>query len=75
MLKYVRQHGLLASLTTMLVLGVAETAGATATYSLAGATGGIQDQVTSVLTEVLPVAGGIIALFIGWKILRRMVKA
>lgn len=44
-------------------------------YDLAPATSDVGTQITGVLTDVLPVAGGIIALFIGWKIVRRMVKA
>jgi len=45
-----------------------------ASYDLSGATDGIQTQVTAILVDVLPVAGGIIALTIGWKLLRRMVR-
>jgi len=69
-----RKVGLVASLTATFA-SLASSAFAVAPYSLDGATSGVADQVTAVLTDVLPVAGGIIALFIGWKILKRMVKA
>lgn len=71
-----RNAGKVAGLGSFLTLALTQVAGATGTsYDLSGATSGITDQVTAVLTTVLPVAGGLIALFIGWKVLRRMVKA
>lgn len=44
-------------------------------YDLGDASAGVAGQITSVLTDVLPVAGGLIALAVGWKLLRRMVKS
>ncbi len=67
---------LTAALTGLFVGFLADLAAATShEYSLSGATDGVQSQVSAVLVDVLPVAGGIIALFIGWKILKRMVRA
>ncbi len=44
-------------------------------YSLAPATDGIVSQITSVLATVLPIAGGLLALTIGWKLLKKMTKS
>jgi hypothetical protein len=44
-------------------------------YDLSDAVSGVSDQITSTLGDVLPVAGGLIALTVGWRVLRRFVKA
>ena len=50
-------------------------ADAPTTYDLAPAASGITSQITAVLTVILPIAGGLMALMIGWRLLKRMVKA
>jgi len=69
-----RYLSLYCAVGAVMALGFASVASAEP-YDLSGATDGVVAQVTDVLTSVLPIAGGIIALFVGWKILRRMVKA
>lgn len=64
-----------AALSVLVFVVIAETASAQATYSLAPATDGIVSQVTGVLTTVLPIAGGLLALTIGWKLLKKMTKS
>lgn len=74
-----RRNSMIAAATiglgTVLVPGQALAAAGDATYSLSGATDGIVSQVQGVLTTVLPIAGGLIALAIGWKLLKRMTKS
>jgi hypothetical protein len=48
---------------------------AVAEYDLTPATTGIKEQIAAVLTVVLPIAGGVVALFVGWKMLKRFVAA
>jgi len=62
------------ALTAFLVLGLAASANAVA-YDLAPVTTGITDQITALLPIVLPVAGGLIALFVGWRLIKRMTSA
>lgn len=50
------------------VLGAAQ-------YEMDGLTTGIADQIQEALTVGLPVAGGILALFVGWRVIRRIIKA
>lgn len=45
------------------------------TYDLSPAASGITDQISAVLLVVLPIAGGLLALTIGWKLLKRFVRA
>jgi mannose/fructose/N-acetylgalactosamine-specific phosphotransferase system component IID len=54
---------------------VATSAHAAASYSLTPVTTNIEDTVQAALTTILPIAGGILALFVAWKVLKRMVKA
>jgi len=64
----------IAAMTAFLVLGLAQAANAVA-YDLSPVTDGITAQITALLPVVLPVAGGIIALFVGWRLLKRMTSA
>ncbi|MBJ7330727.1 MAG: hypothetical protein JHC95_12580 [Solirubrobacteraceae bacterium] len=50
------------------ILGVAE-------FELDAVTTGISDQVQEALTVALPVAGSLLALMVGWRLVRRLVKA
>jgi len=69
-------HARLASFSAVAFLVLCEMAVATNhTYSLAPATDGIVEQVKSVLLTILPIAGGLIALTIGWKLLKKMTKS
>lgn len=63
------------ALSVLAFLLIAESAAAQANYSLAPATEGIVSQITSVLATVLPIAGGLLALTIGWKLLKKMTKS
>jgi uncharacterized membrane protein YqgA involved in biofilm formation len=78
-LSHVKAHRTAASaalLTGVTALVVSDSAMAVTTpYDLAPAGSSITDQVTAVLVVALPIAGGILALFIGWKILKRFVAA
>jgi len=66
----------LCVLTLAFAVGVTSQALAQATsYDLSPATDGIVSQVTSILVTVLPIAGGLLALTIGWKLLRKMTKS
>ncbi len=48
---------------------------ANAVYSLGPVTDGITDQITATLPVILPVAGGLIALFVAWRLIKRMTSA
>jgi hypothetical protein len=65
----------LAAFSLVAFVVMAEAASAQTSYSLAPATDGIVSQVTSVLATVLPIAGGLLALTIGWKLLKKMTKS
>jgi cell division protein FtsX len=54
---------------------VSVTSAAAQAYDLAPVTTGITDQITAVLPIILPVAGGLIALFVGWRLIKRMTSA
>lgn len=61
---------------TVAVFGVLVFAGnamAAATYPLSGVTTGFTDQLTNAVTAALPIAGPIIALFVGWRVFKRLV--
>lgn len=47
---------------------------ATAAYPLTGVEDGIVDQIQEAVTTALPIAGPIIALFIGWRVFKRLVR-
>jgi Inovirus Coat protein B len=48
---------------------------AAAQYDLSAVTSGITDQVQAAVTTVGPIAGGLLALFVGFKVIRRLAKA
>jgi len=58
------------------VTGVLVTAGqALATpYDMADVTSGFGAQITEAVTTALPVAGTILAFFVGWKIVKRVTR-
>lgn len=66
--------GALCALFSLALVGTASAQG-TETYQLDAATEGITAQVQEALTVALPVAGVLIAVAIGWRLFRRMVKA
>lgn len=45
---------------------------ATAAYPLSGVSTGFTDQLTNAVTTALPIAGPVIALFVGWRIFKRL---
>lgn len=55
-------------------LVVTAIASASATYPLAGVSTGFTGQLTDAVTTALPIAGPIIALFVGWKVFKRLVR-
>jgi len=69
-----RRAMIVAAVSSLLVVGLAASANAAA-YDLAPVTTGITDQITALLPIVLPVAGGILALFVGWRLIKRMTSA
>lgn len=77
LVKYVgsARKGRIGAATVVLFALVAEAASAQASYDLSPATDGIVSQITSVLATVLPIAGGLLALTIGWKLLKKMTKS
>jgi hypothetical protein len=62
-------------LASLLAVTAAQSAFAAATYDVSPAGTGVTDQVQAVLTIVLPIAGGILALMVGWRLFKRFVKA
>jgi hypothetical protein len=46
-----------------------------ATYDLSSVSTGFQAQVQNGVTTILPIAGPLIALFVAWRVLKRMAKA
>lgn len=57
------------------ILAFAGQAMASAAYPLGSVSTGFTDQVTSAVTTALPIAGPILALFVGWKVMKRLVRA
>jgi hypothetical protein len=47
----------------------------TAAHDLSGVSTGFTDQVLNAVTTALPIAGPILALFVGWRVMKRLVKA
>jgi hypothetical protein len=62
-------------LACFLALNISGIAGATATYDISTLTSGVVEQVQASLATVLPIAGGLLALGVGFKLMRRLVKA
>jgi hypothetical protein len=56
--------------TAMLLMGTGSAA-----YDLSGVSTGFTDQVLNAVTTALPIAGPILALFVGWRVMKRLVKA
>lgn len=44
----------------------------TAAYQLSGVTAGFTDQLQEAVTIALPIAGGVVALFVGWRVFKRL---
>jgi hypothetical protein len=63
------------AVATFVVAGDAMAVGEPTTYDFAPAADGVTPQITSVLTVVLPLAGSLLALTLGWRLLRKFVKA
>jgi hypothetical protein len=42
-------------------------------YPLSGVASGIVDELTNAVTTALPIGGPIVALFVGWRVLKRLV--
>jgi fluoride ion exporter CrcB/FEX len=56
-------------------LALVPNAFATADYQFDSVVTPITEQVQEAFTVILPVAGGLIALFIGWRVLKRLARA
>jgi uncharacterized membrane protein len=63
--------GLAVAATSLIVTALAS---ASAAYPLTGVSTGFVDQLTNAVTTALPIAGPIIALFVGWKVFKRLVR-
>jgi hypothetical protein len=63
------------SAVSLMALVVTTSAFASAAYDLSSVSTGFTSQVLNAVTTALPIAGPIIALFVGWKVLKRMVRA
>lgn len=48
---------------------------ASATYDMSGVSTSFTGQIQNAVTTALPIAGPILALFVGWKVLKRLVRA
>jgi hypothetical protein len=70
----IRKYALVASTAVMGVLVFAGSSLASATYPLTGVTTGFTAQLSDAVTTALPIAGPIIALFVGWRVFKRLVK-
>lgn len=68
-----------ASLVTCAIVaclsGLYASAANAAAYNLDPVTTGITEQITATLPVILPVAGGLIALFVAWRLIKRMTSA
>ena len=54
------------------VLAFAGNAMAAAAYPLSGVTTGFTDQLVNAVDAALPIAGPVVALFVGWRIFKRL---
>jgi len=59
----------------LLAVVVAQSALASATYDFSAVSTGFTAQLQGALTTALPIAAGVLALFVGWKIIKRFVRA
>jgi hypothetical protein len=66
--------GKMLGIAMVAMLALPSMASATAQYDLSPVSTGFTDQVLNAVTTALPIAGPIIALFVGWKVLRRLVR-
>jgi len=66
---------LAAALTVAVVVVTAFVQSALATsYDLSPATDSVQSQFSDVLVYVLPIAGGLLAVMVAWRFIRRIVR-
>jgi hypothetical protein len=70
----IRKYGLVVSTAVMGALLFAGSSLASAAYPLSGATTGFTAQLGDAVTTALPIAGPIVALFVGWRVFKRLVK-
>ena len=61
--------GAVGAVTGMLLAGMG-----TAAYPLDAATAGYTAEMTSAIGTALPIGGAVLAFFVGWKILKRIVR-
>lgn len=69
-----KKLSLSAGLAVALLCGVFVQA-ANAVYDLDPVTDAITAQITASLPVILPIAGGLIALFVAWRLVKRMTSA
>lgn len=72
MIKHTRMR--LAVAIAGVIAAVVPSVASASTYDLQPATQSIQDQISATLPYTLTVAGGLLALFIGWKLVKRFTK-
>jgi hypothetical protein len=72
MKRYFTRVSVLAVTAMLSIVGAAS---ASSTYDLSGVSTGFTDQVLNAVTTALPIAGPILALFVGWRVMKRLVKA
>ena len=74
MISYLKPSRVMAlALVAMASMAIVSTAGATAPYDFSGVGTSVSDQVSNAFDFALPIGGAIIALFVGWRVLKRLV--
>lgn len=69
-----RKWTLALSVTALGVLVFAANSFAAAAYPLSGVSAGFTDQIGNAVTTALPIAGPIVALFVGWRVFKRLAR-
>jgi hypothetical protein len=68
----VKRIYVLVSASALGLLALAGNALAAAAYPISGASAGFTDELNNALTTALPIGAGIVALFVGWKVFKRL---
>jgi hypothetical protein len=69
---YAKRLGLALAGCVVAAVSMVALAGATAPYNFTDATTSFTDELDSAFTVALPLGGGIVALFVGWKVMKRL---
>jgi hypothetical protein len=73
MLNRMKRASWMLGIAVVGALSVVSVAGATATYDFTSAGSGFTAEIGNAFTVALPIGAAIVALFVGWRVLKRLV--